>query len=114
MGGDVDNGGERGGAGGSGRERSSGRRATTTDKALKQMQQIMAQSTVWFEANMESINGGDFVTAASLDDGLSDKVLLQLVYEIQSALKFSSSPSTTKDDDDDDNDHFSRPTTRRL
>jgi len=68
-----------------------------TDTALKQMQQIMTQSTVWFEASMESINGGDYVTAASLDDGLSDKILLQLVYEIESALQLS----LPTDDDDD-------------
>ena len=57
-----------------------------TPEALAQIQTIMAESTIWFEASMEGINGGDYVTAASLDDGLNDPLLLQLVYELQSII----------------------------
>mmetsp|Transcript_11780 Transcript_11780/g.32638 ORF Transcript_11780/g.32638 Transcript_11780/m.32638 type:complete len:475 (-) Transcript_11780:39-1463(-) len=55
-------------------------------EAVQLMQQIMAKSTVWFEPGIPEINGGDYVAAASLDDGLQDNLLLQMVYELEETI----------------------------
>ena len=55
-----------------------------TTNALLQIQQLLRESTVWFEANVVD---GAYVSAAYLDDGLYDKLLLQLAYEIHTSLQ---------------------------
>ncbi|KAL7566145.1 hypothetical protein ACA910_003912 [Epithemia clementina (nom. ined.)] len=55
-----------------------------TPQALSKIQQILLQSTVWFESNTVA---GSYTSAAHLDDGLFDKLLLRLAYETRDLVR---------------------------
>ena len=55
-----------------------------TAEALTKLQQLLLETTVWYESN--PVHGGH-ISSAHLDDGLFDKLLLQLAYEIPQRLE---------------------------
>jgi hypothetical protein len=55
-----------------------------SQEALNRIRQIMLESTVWYQTKMPLKFGG--YVGAYIDDGLHDKILLQLTYELHQAL----------------------------
>ena len=55
-----------------------------SDQALLSIRQILLESTVWYETKMPLEFGG--YVGAYIDDGLHDRILLQLAFELNKAL----------------------------
>lgn len=55
-----------------------------SEQALRRIRQLLFESTVWYETKMPMEFGG--YVGAYIDDGLHDRILLQLAFELNQAL----------------------------